>query len=207
MYALIVCPLPLGDTPDIGTPDVVIAVDGGADRCAELGVPVHVAIGDMDSATPVGLAYLEREQPLRIVLPVDKDVSDFEVAVEWCNTRDPGEEITQVAVLGAVGGRLDHQLAVLGAMGRLTAERVVAYGPGETIHVLTDHTAVDVPANVTFSVMVLGAGARVSVTGAYWPLDRAEIESCSSLGLSNRSLDGGARVVCEGGKVAVIVTA
>src|SRR5438270_13440699 len=74
----------------------VIAADGGA----ELGGPIDLLVGDLDSIsmeTLAGIEHVERHA-------VDKDATDLELALTAALRLEP----ERILVLGSAGGRLDH---------------------------------------------------------------------------------------------------
>ncbi len=102
-----------GDAPgaeflkeQVSQADLIVAADGGAQALAHIGVRPHVLLGDMDSLYE-GLAQ-ELEQagvPVLRCSP-EKDFTDGQLAVDWA--LDKGA--VDIALLGALGGRLDHLL-------------------------------------------------------------------------------------------------
>lgn len=96
------------DLPDprlIGTADLVIAADGGAEALVALGIQPHVLIGDFDSVSAATRAQVEEDGAEVIAFRADKDWTDTEVALRLALERNA----TEVTVFGALGGpRLDH---------------------------------------------------------------------------------------------------
>ncbi len=83
---------------------LLIAADGGARFLAAMDLTPHAIIGDMDS---LGQDPWTGDQNIqRVTFPKDKDRSDTELAVEWAFEQGA----TQVLLLGAWGGRIDHSL-------------------------------------------------------------------------------------------------
>jgi thiamine pyrophosphokinase len=94
--------------------DVVVAADGGARYAWEAGRPADVIVGDWDSlgTDPVegSEGFPEYLRACRVIsVPREKDETDLELAL--------GEALrlgcTEVVLLGALGGRIDHSLANL----------------------------------------------------------------------------------------------
>ena len=80
--------------------DFVVAADHGADHAVENGYQVDVLVGDLDSVTQAG-----RNSAKKVVQhPVDKDVTDLELALEESSKLGA----TQVTVVGTFQGRVDH---------------------------------------------------------------------------------------------------
>ena len=112
--------------------EVVIAVDGGMRHAQALGVVPDWWLGDFDSS-----GALAADVP-RLTFPVDKDETDFELALAFVRTRWPRARC--LMVLGADGDEADHgfgNLWVLPRCGLPTlllgrgGTRLFACGPAE----------------------------------------------------------------------------
>lgn len=109
--ALIVCASPLLSTRKIQTMSIgdgyqIIAVDGGYDTIAKTGLRPVVTIGDFDS-TEYDLEEIRYNSETVIELPVEKDKTDFEEALEETFYRG----FNTIAVFGILGGkRIDFAL-------------------------------------------------------------------------------------------------
>jgi thiamine pyrophosphokinase len=95
--------------PLLRAADLVVAADGGARALLQHGLPLTAIVGDMDSL-PADLleGWVARGGAVRRY-PRDKDETDLELAVAEAQRRGA----TRIAVLGALGGRVDHQMANL----------------------------------------------------------------------------------------------
>ena len=108
-------------------------------------------------------------------------------------------------VLGAVGGRLDHQLAVMGALLHCTIADLRLVCPGQTVRLLrTGGEATIERVGITFSV-IAPQEATVSISGARWPLDHTRLGALSSHGLSNECTADTARVTVHSGCAFLIM--
>ncbi len=88
---------------------VVVAADGGARTLLEHGLPLTAIVGDMDSL-PADLLEDWRARGGEIRrYPREKDETDLELAVAEARRRGA----TRIALLGALGGRVDHLTANL----------------------------------------------------------------------------------------------
>lgn len=83
---------------------LVIAADGGARHLVAMKVSPDLIIGDMDSIDPISRRLFAGVETL--VFPGDKDQTDTELAVELAMERG----CRRIALLGALGGRVDHEL-------------------------------------------------------------------------------------------------
>ena len=86
---------------DGGRFDAVFAVDAGFAHLETVGCVPDLAIGDFDS-----LGFTPKCRRV-IQLPVEKDKSDLEAAMDRAKTR----RYDEVVIYGALGGRLDHTVA------------------------------------------------------------------------------------------------
>ena len=102
-------PLKLGPLPDA---DMVIAADEGIDNARQLGMPVDLLVGDLDSASDGSEAFAGSVQRH----PVDKDQTDLELALAAALAAG----MQSVTVVGTMAGRVDH---ALGNLLLLTADR------------------------------------------------------------------------------------
>lgn len=84
-----------------------IAADSGIDHARHLGLVPDVAVGDFDSVSADGLAWVRQTGAQVFEHSADKDQTDLELAMEHAVAADPDRIV--VAALG--GGRLDHFLA------------------------------------------------------------------------------------------------
>lgn len=88
--------------------DLVIAVDAGLAHMARLGIHPDVAVGDFDTLGMERLAKFQADKSLVMdIHQPEKDETDTELAVRTAYVRGCGT----VDVLGATGGRLDHELS------------------------------------------------------------------------------------------------
>ena len=161
----------------------VVAADSGVKHAAALGVRPDVIVGDFDSVTEDVLAAYHDVTHVRH--PPEKDWLDLELALHHLQTQG----FTHIVIVAGFGSRLDQSLAAL-----LIAARQVQQGLRVQFHsgqrqafVLTAAQQLVLPAasGRTFSLLSLGAEARVSVVGAKYPLEGAVLEFGVGLGVSN----------------------
>lgn len=166
--------------------DVVIAADGGLRHCVAAAVTPDLVVGDLDSASPGDLerviaagAEVERH-------PAEKNETDLELAL--VAAVDRGAE--RVVVVGALGGRLDHELANLALLAAPrwhdAAMRIEVQDGPVTLWVV--HDALELTLEVGEPVSVLpwtGAASDVTTTGVRWPLTGATLPAGTPRGMSN----------------------
>lgn len=190
--------------------DLVVAADRGFDYCVAADVVPDLLVGDMDSVDAAELLLHGEAVPHTIRLPREKDDSDLSVALDAVGSWAEGEGCAVETVLcGVSGGRLDHQLGVLGVLAthcalrpRVREERGRLWVLGAEDRWVARDEAV-VPGQ-TVSMIPLESASVVSETGFHWELDHKILGALSDLGLSNIVESPEAEVFCHGGVVAVI---
>lgn len=92
----------------LGSADLVIAADGGANAALGLGIVPSVVVGDFDSLGAKSKADLKTRGSRLISYPADKDRTDTELAIDYA-LKNNAELVT---VLGGIDGdRIDHILS------------------------------------------------------------------------------------------------
>ena len=172
---------------------VLVAADGGAVAALAAGRMPQAVIGDLDSLPAATRARIAPERLFRIR---EQDSTDFDKALR--NIAAP-----LVIGVGFLGGRLDHQLAVLGTLLARRARPCILLGVQEVVFHL--------PAAVN---LALDSGAVVSLfplqpvsgrsQGLEWPIDGLDLAPGGRLGTSNRAL-GPVRLETDGpGLLAIL---
>ena len=189
-------PLELGPLPDA---EMVIAADEGIDNARQLGMPVDLLVGDLDSASDGSEAFAGSVQRH----PVDKDQTDLELALAAALAAG----MKSVTVVGTMAGRGDHALGnlLLLTADRWQALRIDARIDSARAWVVRDRLVVDGAPDELLSLMAIGGPATgVSTSGLAWPLDSALLESGPGLGLSNRMTGPTAKLSVQQGVLLVI---
>ena len=179
--------------------DYILAADGGLKHTRKLGIEPNEIIGDFDSLgfTPPGAD----------VFPVEKDDTDAMLAVKLGLARG----YTDFLLLGATGGRLDHQLA------NFAAAAYIALHGGQC-EILDRENALftlrnasrtfDGMAGRTISVFsYLDVARGVTLRGMRYPLADAEISSAFPIGTSNVIAEDHACVSVRDGLLFVVLPA
>lgn len=87
--------------------DFIIAADGGARRCLEMGIMPAQVIGDLDSLAEADLATVEAAGAEVIRHPARKDFTDLELALQHA----AGLGAEEIVIFGALGARWDQTIA------------------------------------------------------------------------------------------------
>lgn len=187
-------------------PAEVIAADGGAGLAARLELQPQVVIGDLDSLDPALRAALSASGARLQVSPAQKDETDLELAVHLAVGGGAGE----VAILGALGGRLDMTLAnvMLLADERLAGVRVELWHADQTAWIIRPPGA-DLPgrAGDTISLIPLGGPAEgVTTHNLAYPLQAETLPAGPARGVSNLIRAAPAAVELSAGRLLAVHT-
>jgi thiamine pyrophosphokinase len=152
----------------------LVAADGGAALAVAQGAKLSAVIGDMDSLLPDIRARL----PTGIVHRIDEqDTTDFDKALR---------NIVAPAVIGVgfLGGRVDHELAVLNTLIRRPSPMCILLGARDVIFAAPPAIQLDLPAGTRVSLFPLRRVSGYS-TGLRWPISGLEFEPGGLIGTSN----------------------
>jgi thiamine pyrophosphokinase len=195
-----------GPLPQFGSAITrVIAADSGVDLAVQLGLPVAVVIGDLDSASPEALADAEQSGARIERYPKDKDATDLELALDLACA----EGASQIVVIGGGGGRISHFLgnAALLAASRFEPIRITWLLPGAEIYVVTSRheaTMAGTPGDLVSLVPMGGSAGGVTTSGLRWALDDDELAPSATRGISNEMVAEQADIKLSRGTVLAI---
>ena len=179
----------------------VIAADGGMRHARALGVTPELWVGDFDSAPE---ALLDEWQGIeRQPYPRAKNATDGEIAVDTAIARGA----TSLVIAGALGGeRTDHAVMHLLLALSLTERGIATLlttGEEEARALLGGQIRIDLPKGALFSILPFSVLSGLTIEGARYPLDRAEIEAGSSRTVSNVA-EGPVTITLQSGRAMVI---
>jgi thiamine pyrophosphokinase len=188
MYVILVANTPDLDlatyTPLIRSAAHVVAVDGGGNALYQAGIIPHHVIGDLDSLSAEALVYFSQRGSEIERYPPMKDETDFELAL----VRMAERGATQIDVLGAVGGRVDHTLSNIHLLllPELADCRVRLIHDRQTSTVVRDQLEVRGQPEDTVSLIPLGGAVEgITLQGFRYPLHNATLQCERSRGISN----------------------
>ena len=182
---------------------LIVAADSGLAQVYALGRVPNVVVGDFDSVDPEHLARAEIDGARIERHPTDKDATDLELALDL--TRQLGA--SEVTVIGAGGGRLDHHLAALALLAapEWAPMHITALVGPTRLTVVHDATAIEGSLDSIVTLLAVGGPAvGVTTSGLRWPLTDAELAPTSTWGVSNEITESPARVALRGGTLFVI---
>ena len=162
----------------------VIAADGGRHTAEQLGLSIDWYIGDGDSGgSSEGLSGT--------VLPVMKDVTDLEAAIQHALTRD----CQTLYLWGCSGGRMDHHLANIQMLEQIDQADATGIFLDETNEVRYlspgSYTVPNAPPYRYLGIIPLDTCLTgVYISGTKYPLSDATVRRGTTLTVSNEILPG-----------------
>lgn len=182
---------------------VIIATDGAHDGCKKFNITPNIVVGDRDSiANP--------QDTEGYIYSADEHTTDLEKAILYCQEH----ALTQILVLGAFGGELDHSLNNLMSLAKhrdlnpnLQFSVLDPYGDTqwkigiilgqETLRFLCSK-------NACISILPLPE-AEVSTLGLQWELTNAQLMFGGFTSVRNRTIQETVAITCSMGKCIVLV--
>jgi thiamine pyrophosphokinase len=181
----------------------VIAADRGADHARALGLPIELAIGDFDSATPAVLDALAAEGTRVERHPADKDATDLELALGAALRMQP----RRILVVGGIEGRLDHligELVLLGSEDYAAVELDAILGEAAVHVIRTERTLTGSEGELISLFALNGPAAGIVTEGLAYPLRGETLVPGSSRGVSNEFAAPQARISLESGLLLAV---
>jgi len=178
--------------------DPLLAADGGADHLARLGLRPQWVIGDLDSISASTRRWLGEDN---LVHRPNQERSDLDKALAFALDELGLERLT---VLGALDGRIDHQVANLGLLARREmGDRLIFRGADSLVLAVSGRLALPAAAGETWSFWTFDPGVRVTLEGVRWPVEAAPLDAGRRSSLSNVAEGDRVTVEADGGAVVV----
>ena len=188
---------------DIPSDAYVIAADSGLDHARSAGLSPRGVIGDFDSISKRGLKWAQQHAIIHD-FSSDKDDTDTQLAIALAASRVPARLI----VISGGGDRLDHTLAVIGALTDVDVTSIpdislrwgtnvatILHGPGRA--------HLSLPVKSTLSVIALSTPCTgVTLTGTKWTLSDESLQVLSGRGVSN-VVEGAVDITVREGVLAI----
>ena len=180
-----------------GADDFVIAADGGYRYCLAEKLKIDLLLGDFDSLSQIPqVENVER-------FPVEKDDTDTMLALK----KGLSLGYRSFRIFGGTGGRLDHTLANLQSLLYLAERDAVGwlYDKNFVYSAIKNETVtLKGKKDAVFSVFAMNGPARgVSIRGAKYCVENAELRPDFPLGVSNHFLDGEVQIAVKDGVLII----
>ena len=180
-----------------GGAELTIAADRGLEAFEAAGVLPDLLLGDMDSVSAGTLTRREGSTEMER-LPCEKDDTDGGHAMEVALSRGA----TEITILGALGGRMDHALANLMLLMRAHEGGAFAQILDERVRIVRIDGEITLRGakGDTISLIPIGEAHGVTLTGCYYHSQEAlSFDFVHPLGVSNVVTDDEARITVREG--------
>ena len=154
---------------------VLVAADGGADRCLRAGMAPHAVIGDFDSLSARARATLD---PATLHHIAEQSSTDFDKALRSIAA-------PFVLALGFTGARIDHQLAVFNVLVQRPDRVCIIIGPRDVVFHAPARLTLDMRVGDRFSLFPMALVTGRS-QGLEWAIDGLQMTPAGQIGTSNR---------------------
>jgi len=193
-------PLPINFQAD----DWIIAANGGALHCQELGCIPHYVIGDFDSLTSLELTGLKNKRSQMLRYPAHKDETDLELAL--LHAVHLG--VDEVIVYGGLGARWDMTLAnlMLLAHPALRSTRFRFVDGNQEVTLICGNASLTIHGKTgdLISLIPLSAEATgITTESLEYPLNAGSLSLGSPRGVSNVMLADNCLVTVDTGLLVV----
>jgi thiamine pyrophosphokinase len=150
--------------------DCFICADGGANTAVRFGSIPHLIIGDFDSVRKETLRVFNKVKQQKLK---DQNSTDLEKGL----TAAIRKKCTEIIVLGATGGRLDHAVGNLSSLAKFSKKTSIKFvdDSGEFIpihHILE----IILPVGTSISLMPLSRCTGIITSGLKWNLNNESLQ-------------------------------
>ena len=188
-----------GFLPALRAEDYVIAADSGALYLPPDILP-NLLLGDMDSLPKNRQEELIKQKTAVEIYPREKDFTDLEAAVDIAVNLKASE----IFVVGGSGGRTDHFFGNLMLLGSVELP-VVWYGLNFIGYLNYNPLELNGSPGQLFSVIPLAGEVRgLTIAGAKYTLNKANLAWGSTRGLSNEFLEEKVSISWNSGRLMVL---
>ncbi|MDU6743020.1 thiamine diphosphokinase [Peptoniphilus harei] len=182
----------------------IIIADGGARLLMKYGLRADILLGDLDSIGEEALTYIKEHEIEVKKFPAKKDFTDTELALSYL----VDEEYKDIVILGALGTRLDHELANLMNLKKLYKKGIRAKiedDYNEVIYVEEGFYDFEKTNKKYFSLINAGTSMNFTTKGLYYEVEDLEINSENpSRGVSNEMVGEKATIKINSGSAFII---
>lgn len=192
--------------------DAVVCADSGLDAASRFGIGVNYFMGDFDSVSPEVLKKYQKKtvssnpEAQWIQYPREKDATDTQLVLEWVVERNPSE----IVILGATGGRMDHFLANLNLLMIPLEKKIPAYilDKNNKIYLMDSEVSIEACQQYGKYISLQPLSQEVTgitLKGMKYPLEDFTMTIGTSLGVSNEIAENAKEAVIQIKKGILIV--
>lgn len=160
----------------------VIACDGGLRHADVMDVLPGVIIGDLDSAPSSYLSYCKSKGVPIHVYPAQKDDTDLALSMLYALEKCP----SSIVIVGALGGRVDHQLANFHVLAMAKDIPAEIWDDGISVQIVNDRICLPKEDYQIVSLIPLSTEVTgITTQGLVYPLNGEALSLGIVRGVSN----------------------
>lgn len=183
--------------------DYVICADGGARWAHEAGIKVDAIIGDLDSVGDEIIKKYENSDTQIIKAPTEKDETDGVLAIDYALLRGADS----VTILGATGGRLDHQYGNIMLLKRLQNKKCKGRMILDNGYVIMSNKNIEISCSIGDTISIVPFDGELvidSAQGLKYTIDKGTYFSYGyPIGLSNIAVTDKVKIDITGGSALI----
>lgn len=182
--------------------DLVICGDGGANHAYKMDIIPNYILGDLDSIHNKIKSYYENKNVEFIKFPSKKDKTDTEICIDYAYHL----KATEVILLGALGGRMDHAMANVNLLYYMLKKGIKGSIVNETDSIYISDNELTIKGNKGDNISLIplyGDVVGVTLENLEYPLNDFTIKKGSSIGISNVMIDNNCRISLKSGYLLV----
>ncbi|OQB48570.1 MAG: Thiamine pyrophosphokinase [Firmicutes bacterium ADurb.Bin153] len=188
--------------------DIVICADRGLRFCYMAGMKADIALGDFDSVTDQEMDRARAEGTRIFEYPSEKDETDLDLALKLAFRLGS----RRCFLYGALGGRIDHELANILLMRRYASMgmQITMMGKANTVEILTHDFPCYLAGREACTISIIPLSDTVigiKTSGMKFELHGEDLSCGSSRGVSNQVIGELAEISCDSGEAAVVINA
>jgi len=163
----------------LATADWFICADGGANIAAHFGITPDLIIGDIDSVSKETLGNFKKVKTIKIK---EQNSTDLEKALSAAIRKN----YTEIVVLGATGGRLDHAIGNLSALVKFSSKANIFFLDDTGVYIyICRSLEFNPPIGTTISLLPLSRCNGIMTKGFKWNLKNESLQFCIRESTSN----------------------
>lgn len=183
--------------------DYVICADGGAKWASEAKIKVDAIIGDFDSISDEIIKLYECTDTQIIRAPKEKDETDGVLAIDYAILKGA----KHVTILGATGGRLDHQYGNIMLLKRLQNKNCEGRMILDSGYAVMGNKYIEISCNINDTISIVPFDGELvidSAEGLKYKIDNGTYFSYGyPIGLSNIAVDETVKIDITGGSALI----
>lgn len=188
----------------INASDIKLAADGGASLYKDLGIDPEYIIGDFDSLTEAELDFWKNRKVTLEKHPVDKDKTDGELTIDYCNRLN----CDTIILLGSMGGRFDQQLANIYLLEYSLNLEIDAFIKEEGLEIGIIEESKEISGYKGWHLSLLPLDKRVndiSISGTKYDTEGLDLLRSYTRGISNRVVENNFKITVGEGRLIYIL--